>query len=138
MVIKKKKKDNKKNILDSNNERIKTIVIDDEKYKTLLTKKYLQRKSWKPEDPSMVTSFIPGIVGKIFVSEGDKVEEGDKLIILEAMKMKNIITVPYSGFIKKLNVKEGQSIPKGYVIAELDIQIHEKEHIKDIRENEQN
>lgn len=125
MAARKQNKE-KEDAMVTNDERIKTIVIDDEKYKTLLTKKYLQRKPWKPEDPSLVTSFIPGVVGKVFVSEGDKVEEGDKLIVLEAMKMKNIISVPYSGFIKKLNVKEGQSIPKGYVIAELDIQIHEK------------
>jgi len=106
---------------------IKTIVIDDGKYKTLLNKKYLERKSYKPVDPSLVTAIIPGVVGKIFVSQGDKVEEGDKLIILEAMKMKNIITVPYSGFIKKINVKEGDCIAKGHIIAELDIKVHSKE-----------
>jgi|YNPMSStandDraft_2_1061718.scaffolds.fasta_scaffold03611_4 biotin carboxyl carrier protein len=104
-------------------ERIKTFIIDEEKYKTLLTKKYLNRKPWKPTEPSHVTSFIPGVVTKVFVTEGQYVEENDKLIILEAMKMKNIITVPYSGIIKSIHVKEGQSIPKGHLIAEIDIQI---------------
>lgn len=108
------------------NEYIKTIVIDEVKYKTLLNKKYSTRKPWKPAEPSLVISIIPGTVGKIFVSEGDKVEEGDKLLILEAMKMKNIITVPYSGFIKKINVKEGQVIPKGMLMAELEIKLHNK------------
>lgn len=108
-------------------DRIKTLVIDEGKYKTLLTKKFLQRKTWQPTDPTKVTSFIPGIVGKVFVSEGDFVEEGGKLIVLEAMKMKNIITVPYSGIIKKINVKEGQSIPKGHIIAEIDIQLENKQ-----------
>ncbi len=105
---------------------IKTFVIDEEKYNTLLTKKYLNRKSWKPTDPSHITSFISGVVGKIFVSEGQFVEENDKLMILEAMKMKNIITVPYSGVIKAIYVKEGQSIPKGYFIAEIDIQLKQE------------
>ncbi|NSW44816.1 MAG: acetyl-CoA carboxylase biotin carboxyl carrier protein subunit [Bacteroidales bacterium] len=106
---------------------VKTIVIDDGKYKTLLNKKYLKRKPYKAIDPSLITAIIPGVVGKIFVTEGDKVNEGDKLIILEAMKMKNIITVPYSGYIKKINVKEGDCIPKGHIIAELDIKVHSKE-----------
>lgn len=107
------------------NELIKTLVIDEGKYKTLFNKKYANHKPWKLLDPSHVTAIIPGTVNKIFVSEGDKVKEGDKLIILEAMKMKNIITVPYSGIIKKINVKEGQPIPKGYLIAELEIKLHE-------------
>jgi pyruvate carboxylase len=105
-------------------DKLKTIIIDDGKYKTLLTKKYLNKKKWQPSDPSLVTSFIPGIVGKVFVTEGQFVEEGSKLIILEAMKMKNFITAPYSGIIKKVNVKEGQSIPKDYVIVELDIKLN--------------
>lgn len=104
---------------------IKTLVIDEGKYKTLFNKKYAVHKPWKAADPSLINAVIPGTIGKIFVSEGDKVNEGDKLIILEAMKMKNIITVPYSGIIKKINVKEGQSIPKGYLIAEMEIKLHE-------------
>ncbi|HNV94889.1 MAG TPA: acetyl-CoA carboxylase biotin carboxyl carrier protein subunit [Bacteroidales bacterium] len=113
------KKENK------SSELIKTFVIDEGKYKTLYTKKYTNHKPWKATDPSLINAIIPGTISKIFVSEGDKVNEGDKLIILEAMKMKNIITVPYSGIIKKINVKEGQSIPKGYLIAEMEIKLHE-------------
>lgn len=107
------------------NELFKTLVIDEGKYKTLFNKKYANHKPWKAVDPSLITAIIPGTVSKIFVSERDNVKEGDKLIILEAMKMKNIITIPYSGIIKKINVKEGQSIPKGYLIAELEIKLHE-------------
>lgn len=117
----------KKNEKESLSEdRIKTFVVDEEKYKTLFTKKHLNRKPWKPVDPSQVNTYIPGVVGKIFVNEGQFVEEGDKLIILEAMKMKNIITVPYSGIVKAIHVKEGQSIPKGSLIAEIDIQLKQE------------
>ncbi|MGQ9846122.1 MAG: biotin/lipoyl-containing protein [Bacteroidales bacterium] len=107
------------------NNPFKTLIIDEGKYKTLFNKKYANRKPWKAQDPSHINAFIPGTVSKVFVAEGDIVTEGDKLIILEAMKMKNIITIPYSGIIKKINVKEGQSIPKGYLIAEIEIKIHE-------------
>jgi biotin carboxyl carrier protein len=110
-----------------NEENFKTICIDEGKYKTLLSKKYLNRKTWKINDPTLIVSVIPGTIFKVFVSEGDKVEEGDKLLILEAMKMKNIITIPYSGIIKKIHVSEGQSIPKNHLMAELEIKIHKKE-----------
>jgi len=107
--------------------RLKTLVIDDEKYNTLLTKKFLARKTWKAIDPSQITSFIPGVIGKIFVNEGDFVEEGGKLLILEAMKMKNIISSPYSGIITKIHVKEGQSVPKGFLLAEIDIKLQKEQ-----------
>lgn len=110
-----------------NEDSYKTIIIDDDKYKTLLNKKYQNRKVWKVNDPSLIVSVIPGTVFKVLVSEGDKVEEGDKLLILEAMKMKNIITIPYSGIIKKIHVSEGQVIPKNQLMAELEIKIHKKE-----------
>lgn len=119
----KKNKNVKKNTIDNN---FQTIIIDEVKYKTLFNKKYLIRKSWEPTDPSLLISFIPGIVGKIFVAEGEKLEKGDKILTLEAMKMKNIITAPYSGFIKKINVKEGQAIPKGMVMVELEIKQQNK------------
>lgn len=108
-------------------QKFEKLVLEDTVYKTLMTKKFLNRKKWVPPEPSIIQAFIPGIVRKVFVNVGDKVEEGDKIIILEAMKMKNIIKTEYSGVIKSINVTEGQSIPKGHIIAEIDIQINEKE-----------
>lgn len=55
---------------------------------------------------------MPGLIFEINVSEGDEVEEGDNLIILEAMKMENVIKSPRSGIIKKILVTQGQSIEK--------------------------
>ncbi len=100
----------------------KTLHVDDTKYKTIITKKFENRKVWQNADPSLVYSIIPGTVSKVYVAEGDKIIEGDKLLVLDAMKMKNTIKVPYSGVIKKVNVIEGQSISKGFLMIELDIQ----------------
>jgi len=66
------------------------------------------------------------VVSKIFVAEGDEINEGEKLLILDAMKMKNTIKVPYSGIVKKINVTEGQAIPKGFVMVELEIKMLNK------------
>ena len=113
----------KKKEIGSKEPEYKMLNIEDTKYKTIITKKYESRKAWQIADPSLVSSLIPGTVSKLFVNEGDKIIEGDKLLVLDAMKMKNTIKVPYSGVIKKVNVTEGQSIPKGYVMIELDIQL---------------
>ena len=105
----------------------KMLNIEDTKYKTIVPKSFENRKVWQIADPSLVSSLIPGTVSKLYVTEGEKIMEGDKLLILDAMKMKNTIKVPYSGVIKKVNVTEGQSIPKGFVMIELDIQLLKEE-----------
>lgn len=115
----------KEKVKEENNKEVvyKLFNIEDTKYKTIISKKFENRKPWQATDPSLVPSLIPGTVSKLFVTEGDSIVEGDKLLVLDAMKMKNTIKVPYSGVIKKVHVVEGQSIPKGYVMIELDIQL---------------
>jgi biotin carboxyl carrier protein len=54
------------------------------------------------------------------VEEGQSVSELDEVIILEAMKMRNRITVPVSGVIKKVYIKEGERVPKGELMLELE------------------
>lgn len=116
----------KKEVNEINELTYKTLNIEETKYKTNLTKKFENRKEWKSPDPSMVTSVIPGTVSKLYVKENDQIVEGEKLLILDAMKMKNTITVPYSGIVKKINVEEGQTIPKGFVMLEIEIKLVEK------------
>jgi biotin carboxyl carrier protein len=58
----------------------------------------------------MITAPIPGLIVSIKVKVGDLVKEGDVLLILEAMKMENEILAPEGGRIKKIHVKEKQSV----------------------------
>ena len=53
---------------------------------------------------------MPGSILEIIVSEGDKIEEDDELLILEAMKMENPICAPSSGTVKEIKVKEKDSV----------------------------
>ena len=55
----------------------------------------------------------PSVGGKPFVSEGDKVNKGDKLCIIEAMKVMNEITAKSSGVVKKILVKDNQMVEYG-------------------------
>ncbi len=59
---------------------------------------------------------MPGMILKLRKQIGDSVQIGDPLVILEAMKMENIIRSPGSGEIKKIFVKEGEPVDKNAVI----------------------
>lgn len=96
------------------------FAITARKYKTLLTRKYLARKQWVNPNPNEIQSIIPGTVLSIFVKEGDVVNEGAPLMILEAMKMQNRIEMPFTARIKKINVEVGVRIPKDTLMIELE------------------
>jgi biotin carboxyl carrier protein len=57
---------------------------------------------------------------EIAVTDGQEVSEGDKLLILEAMKMENSIMIQTNAVIKKVSVCAGQAVEKGQVLVELE------------------
>lgn len=59
---------------------------------------------------------MPGLVLDVRVAEGDTVKKGDPILVLEAMKMENIIKSPTDGTIKKINVKKGVAVEKNQVL----------------------
>lgn len=59
---------------------------------------------------------MPGLVLKIIAKEGQEVEKGDSLLILEAMKMENVIKSPGSGIVKEIKVKEQDAIEKNHIL----------------------
>ena len=89
-------------------------------YKTLYTRKFLERKPWSAPNPNEVRSIIPGSVTEINVKAGAKVKKGSKLMVYEAMKMKNIISAPFDAIVKSVEVKVGDKLPKGAVLVYLE------------------
>jgi biotin carboxyl carrier protein len=63
---------------------------------------------------------MPGLVLEIAVTDGQTVKEGDRLLILEAMKMENSILIHADATIKKVMVTAGQAVEKGQVLIELE------------------
>jgi biotin carboxyl carrier protein len=61
---------------------------------------------------------MPGLVLKIMVEEGDEVKKGDNLLVLEAMKMENILKSTTDGIIKKIHVSQGDKIEKNTVLLQ--------------------
>jgi biotin carboxyl carrier protein len=59
---------------------------------------------------------MPGLVLKVFVSEGTEVKKGDNLFILEAMKMENIIKAPADVVVKTVKIKPGDKVEKGQIL----------------------
>ncbi len=86
-------------------------------YTTRLSKKFLNRKPYQPADPKLIVSHIPGTIIGILVKEGDVIKTGDDLLILDSMKMKNRIKSSRDGVIEKVEVKVGDKVSKGAVLA---------------------
>jgi biotin carboxyl carrier protein len=61
---------------------------------------------------------MPGLIIDLKVKAGDTVKAGDALLILEAMKMENILKSPGDGVVKNVKVKKGDSVEKSQVLVE--------------------
>lgn len=110
-----------------NKETYDRLLVDGMEYETMLNTMHRQRKPYQANDPNKITSFMPGNIQEVFVVTGDTVEEGTKLCILEAMKMKNVIVAPHPGTVKAVNVKAGERVPKSFVLIELDTETRTQE-----------
>jgi biotin carboxyl carrier protein len=89
------------------------LNIDDTQYQTTYTKKYAVRKRYTPPDPNLFCAVIPGVILSVNAREGKSVKNGDSILVLEAMKMKNDIRVTRDAVIKKIFVSPGDQVPKG-------------------------
>ncbi|HNW98501.1 MAG TPA: acetyl-CoA carboxylase biotin carboxyl carrier protein subunit [Bacteroidales bacterium] len=95
------------------------FVLEADTYKTLLSKKYLSRKKFEERDWGAIKSFIPGTIITVEVKEKQKVNVGERLLVLEAMKMHNIITSPIKGTVKKIHVKAGDKVANHQLLVEI-------------------
>ncbi|NCD70400.1 acetyl-CoA carboxylase biotin carboxyl carrier protein subunit [Mucilaginibacter agri] len=59
---------------------------------------------------------MPGLVLKVFVKDGDTLQKGDSLFVLEAMKMENIIKAPADATVKSVKIAAGDKVEKGQVL----------------------
>lgn len=97
------------------------LNINHTEYTTRLSRRFLERKGFQHGTPGVVASFIPGTVVELLVKEGDMVTEGQELLVLDAMKMKNRILSHWSGRVRSIPVKPGDRLPKGAVLLEIEV-----------------
>ena len=99
--------------------RFSSLNVDGVKYRTLLTKSFKSRRKYEDKDPNKILAVIPGTIVEILTKTGKRVIEGEVLLILEAMKMRNAVVAPHDGTIAKILVKESDIVAKGKLIIEL-------------------
>jgi acetyl/propionyl-CoA carboxylase alpha subunit len=67
----------------------------------------------------MLTAPMPGIITKVLVRQGDTVEAGQRLLVLEAMKTEQALRAPFAGVVARLNAREGDLVQEGTVLVEI-------------------
>jgi 3-methylcrotonyl-CoA carboxylase alpha subunit len=96
---------------------------------TLGDETYVLRKASPPtvdsagpaaDAAASLTAPMPGTVVKVLVEEGEEVEEGRLLLVLEAMKMEQPVLAPYAGVVRSIPFGEGSLVPGGAVLAEVE------------------
>lgn len=103
-----------------------TISVDGNDYDLVLKDKFdllLQKLGMERGLSAKVKELkapMPGKVLQINVKEGDEVQKGDQIIVLEAMKMENAIKSPGEGKVKSVKVKEEEPVEKGQVLVEFE------------------
>lgn len=69
---------------------------------------------------SEITAPMPGLILEMIAKIGDEVKESDPLLILEAMKMENVISSPREGIIKSIAVNKGDAVDKNQILIEFE------------------
>lgn len=110
-------------ILENNpDEKKYTIKINGKKYAFSLKDKYdellhsLGMDTMLSNKVADLKAPMPGLVLDVSVGEGQSVSKGDALLILEAMKMENVIKSPTDGVIKSISVNKGDTVEKNQLI----------------------
>ena len=70
-------------------------------------------------DAAAFTAPMPGVVVKLLVEPGQRVERDQPLLVLEAMKMEQPVLAPANGQIEKIAVNEGESVSAGQILCRL-------------------
>ena len=68
------------------------------------------------QNVSVIKAPMPGLILEVMFKVGDKVKKGEPIIVLEAMKMENILTSPVNAIIKEIKVKPQQTVEKNNVL----------------------
>jgi biotin carboxyl carrier protein len=84
----------------------------------LLSSMGMDAKASKKIEP--VKAPMPGMVLKILVEAGQQLNKGDGMLVLEAMKMENILKATGSAIVKSIKVNERTAVEKGAVLIELE------------------
>lgn len=96
------------------------LNVDYTEYETNLPRTFFARKAWEREDHRQIKAFLPAVIVEILVKPGDQVETGQRLMVIEAMKMRNNVFSPCSGRVVSVPVKSGDRVMKKQLLVRLE------------------
>ena len=70
--------------------------------------------------PQDITPPMPAVVVRILVSEGDRVKQGQSVIVVESMKMETTLSAPSDGRVRAVNVAAGDKVMPGQILVDID------------------
>lgn len=103
-----------------------TVLVNGVKYQVALQNQYdallkqLGMDKLATGKVNLIKAPMPGMVLRIDVKAGDEVKKGDALLVLEAMKMENVIKAAGDGVVKKVVAVERSAVDKGQVLVEFE------------------
>jgi len=72
-----------------------------------------------PSHPGQIGAPIPGVVSTVAVEIGQKIKKGDRLLVMEAMKMQSTVYAPVTGIVKQLLAQPGQHVEAKDLLLEI-------------------
>jgi pyruvate carboxylase subunit B len=74
----------------------------------------------KPTGPAPLVAPMPGMIVRVNVGQGDEVQAGQGLVVMEAMKMENELRAGAAGTVKRVHVAPGTAVEKGAMLLEME------------------
>lgn len=96
----------------------KSAILISEPMDQLLASMGLDMSALQKAEP--IKAPMPGMILKVLVEPGQQIAKGDGLLVLEAMKMENVLKASSDAVVKSINIKEQTAVEKGAVLIELE------------------
>ena len=80
----------------------------------------LTAKATGPSGPAPLTAPMPGLIVRVRVKPGDTVAAGEGLVVMEAMKMENVLKASGAGTVRAVRIGPGDKVERGAVLVELE------------------
>ena len=103
-----------------------TIEVNGNKYELKIADEYDQLikkmglSAATTQKMGSIKAPMPGLILDILVKVGQEVEKGTQLLILEAMKMENILKAEGEGIVKSIEIKKGDAVEKNQILIEME------------------